>query len=298
MQKFDPSTLEALSEFICGDDPSCFPEYRSSYYLTKFFQDININATHDGSTRRKWVLSVLEELNKKSLSDLEKVVLRLVDLKEYRGNQGKLKQAVHAMNGILLIEGLKIVFNKNLPCIAESNEEIVLDGIENEEISSKKDTSTLQKEIHDLNIKNLKIEDSLLKVLEERLQEIEYCAQNAPLACIFLVGSSMEGILLSIASQKPRLFNQSPSAPKKDGTVKYFSDWKLSEFIEVAHSIGIIDLDVKKHTHSVRDFRNYIHPYQQALNKFSPNEDTIKIALQVFIAFIKDVQKFNSSCTS
>jgi len=293
MQNFDPLVLEIVAEFICGDDDSRFPIYRSSQYLTRFFQNIGINVSHDGSTRKWWVLSVLQNLNKNSLAELEKVVLRLVDLKEYRGDADKLKQAVHSMNDILLMEGLSIVFRKNSPCIAEAKE-INIDGIENEEYFPRKDTSTLQKEIHELNLRNLGIETNLLKILEERMDEIEFCAKNAPLSCIFLVGSSMEGILLHLAFQKQQLFNRSKSAPKKDEKVRKFNDWKLSEFIEVSYDIGAIGLDVKKHIHSVRDFRNFIHPYQQMSNKFSPNEDTIKIALQVFIVFIKDIQKFIS----
>jgi len=49
-----------LAEMICGDNKA-FP-YRSSYYLTKFFQELGFQYSHDGSTRRFWVKDVLEEL--------------------------------------------------------------------------------------------------------------------------------------------------------------------------------------------------------------------------------------------
>ena len=51
-----------LAEMICGEATNSFP-YRSSYYLTKFFNDLGFNYAHDGSTRRFWVKDVLLELN-------------------------------------------------------------------------------------------------------------------------------------------------------------------------------------------------------------------------------------------
>ncbi len=48
----DSDTLDAIADFICGDDSERYPIYRSSSYLTRFFQELNIDATHDGSTRK------------------------------------------------------------------------------------------------------------------------------------------------------------------------------------------------------------------------------------------------------
>ena len=57
-----------LAERICGDN-SKYP-YRSSYYLTKFFQDLGFDYTHDGSTRRFWVRDVLLQLDVSQISVL------------------------------------------------------------------------------------------------------------------------------------------------------------------------------------------------------------------------------------
>lgn len=55
-----------LAEMICGDNLN-FP-YRSSFFMTKFFQDLGLNYTHDGGTRRFWMKDVLEELDIKKIS--------------------------------------------------------------------------------------------------------------------------------------------------------------------------------------------------------------------------------------
>ncbi len=56
-----------LAEFICGEANNSFP-YRSSYFLTKFFNDLGFEYTHDGTTRRFWVKEVLLQMSVKELS--------------------------------------------------------------------------------------------------------------------------------------------------------------------------------------------------------------------------------------
>jgi len=54
-----------LADRICGDNNN-YP-YRSSYYLTRFFQDLGFNYEHSGMTRRYWVRDVLKELSVEEL---------------------------------------------------------------------------------------------------------------------------------------------------------------------------------------------------------------------------------------
>ncbi len=64
---------------------------------------------------------------------------------------------------------------------------------------------------------------------------------------------------------------------------------KLAQLIDVSHDIGLIKKDVKKISHAVRDFRNYIHPNEQMNADFSPDLHTAKICLQVLYAAIADL---------
>ena len=57
-----------LAKMITGDNIS-FP-YRSSFYLTEFFQSLGHSFTHNGETRQKWVKERLEELNIKEIHHL------------------------------------------------------------------------------------------------------------------------------------------------------------------------------------------------------------------------------------
>lgn len=60
-------------------------------------------------------------------------------------------------------------------------------------------------------------------------------------------------------------------------------------FIDVAHGLGALKLDVKKFSHELRDFRNYIHPYQQLASKFTTDKHTAEICLQVLKADLADL---------
>ena len=146
----------------------------------------------------------------------------------------------------------------------------------------------LKKNYGDISVSKMLIDSSLIPILEGRLAEAQQCfASNSSLAVIFLCGSILEGILLGVALQKPREFNQASNSPKdKLGKVKPFQEWSLAQFIDVAYELGLLKLDVKKFSHDLRDFRNYIHPYQQMASNFHPDKHTAEICLQVLKAAI------------
>jgi hypothetical protein len=60
----------------------------------------------------------------------------------------------------------------------------------------------------------------------------------------------------------------------------------MDNLINVAHDVGLIELDIKKFSHDLRDFRNYIHPRQQALQNFNPDKHTAEISFKVLQATI------------
>jgi hypothetical protein len=127
-------------------------------------------------------------------------------------------------------------------------------------------------------------------VIKQRLSEIKDClSNNIPLSAILLAGSTLEGLLLDLAGRNAQAFNCSKAAPKANGKVRPFHEWTLNDLINVAHETGKLGLDVKKFSHSLRDFRNYIHPFQQMHSGFSPDIHTAKISWQVLKAALADI---------
>ena len=129
----------------------------------------------------------------------------------------------------------------------------------------------------------LPVESAVIGIIKERLREAELVSNaGAHLSTIFLCGSILEAVLLGAANNQPEQFNRSVSSPKNpQGQVKKFHEWSLSELINVASEIGILEPDVKEFSHGLRSFRNYIHPYQQLSSGFTPDEHTARICCQV-----------------
>jgi hypothetical protein len=151
----------------------------------------------------------------------------------------------------------------------------------------------IAREFRNLSIDKLGLDPAISGVLKQRIDEIKSClGAKASLATIFLCGSTLEGILLGIACTRAKDFNQSALSPKdKTLKVKQFHDWTLNEFINVARDLGLLGEDVKKFSHALRDFRNYIHPYEQMSSKFDPDEHTARICWQVLQAAITQLSK-------
>lgn len=149
----------------------------------------------------------------------------------------------------------------------------------------------LKQEFLNLNLARLNIDAQLQTVIEQRVDEIHKSMRvGASLATVFLCGSTLEGLLLDAASKQPQQFNSAKSAPKnKDESVRALNDWTLDSLINVAHEVSLLSLDVKKYGHALKDFRNYIHPRQQASQGFRPDQHTAKISWQVLQAAIADL---------
>lgn len=146
----------------------------------------------------------------------------------------------------------------------------------------------LRQNLQHVSLANVPMDSQMLPILDGRIQEAQRCIEvGAPLAAIFLCGSVLEGLLLGTACINPQVFNQAPNSPRgSDGKVKKFPEWTLAQLIDVACEVGFLQLDVKKFSHALRDFRNYIHPFQQLSSQFNPDCHTAEICLQVLKAGI------------
>lgn len=272
----DGQTLDSLAEMICES-----PVYRTGSDLTRFFQRVGFtDIRHDGSTRKWWTLGVLERLTERNL---KAVILRLADPREYRGNQDQVNQAISSLNEILMIEGLRVELEGIQPIIKEITPQFIQVQEEPE-----------LKPLPPPDFLNLKLEPGLGEILADRWDQAQRCLNaGAYLPATIVMGSMLEGMLLAVLQQFPKEANECKAAPcdPKNGKVKYFADWSLSDMINVAHEAGWIGLDVKKFSHALREFRNLIHPYQQMVEKSFPDKDTCEISWLVVQAAANDLAR-------
>ena len=276
----DGQTLDSLADMICGDGQD-YPVYRRGSELTRFFQRVGFsNFRHDGSTRKWWTLDVLKQL---SDNNLKAVVLRLADPREYRGNQEQVGQAVSKLNEILMPEGLKVELDGVRPRLKEVTPQFV-------EQTKEPDLKPLSPPA----FLTLQLEPGLGEILADRWEQTQRCMNGeAYLAATIIMGSMLEGMFLSVLQKFPKEANTCKAAPldPRTGKVKYFAEWSLSDMINVAHEANWIDLDVKKFSHALREFRNLIHPYQQMIVKTFPDKDTCEISWFVVQAATNDLAR-------
>lgn len=181
---------------------------------------------------------------------------------------------------------IEIVSNENKKAV-----QTIINRLLNKSSDETTEKEFLNIDYSSINISKLNLDTSFESVIKQRLHEIKYTINNAPLAAIFLCGSTLEGILLDVAGKNPKLFNLANSAAKdkNTGIVLQFHDWSLAQLIDVAYEIGLISLDIKKYGHTLRDFRNYIHPRQQLAQRLNPDNYTAKISWQVLQAAIANL---------
>jgi len=156
----------------------------------------------------------------------------------------------------------------------------------------------LNAEFKDINLHTLPIDSVIIPFLEDRITEIKQSLlSNAPLAVIFLIGSTLEGLLLGVATKYPALYNRAQSSPKskETGKVRGFNEWTLNNFIDASYEVGFLHEDVKKFSQVLRDFRNYIHPYQQMSYNFRPDHHTAQISFQVLKAALHQIESNSKS---
>ena len=216
-------------------------------------------------------------------NELEAVLLRIANPKEYNGDQQLVRIAINSLNHLLRLEGLCVRLNGITPII----EKVPIDfSVED------RTTQDLQP-LPPPDFLKLRLEPGIGELLGHRWTEAQLCVESkAYLAGLVMMGSLLEGMILGVIQKNPQIANQARSAPKDSGgKTKPFWDWSLSQMIDVAHEVRWIDLDVKRFSHSLRQFRNLIHPYEQLSTGAHPDEDTYKISWLVVQAATNDLAK-------
>lgn len=163
-----------------------------------------------------------------------------------------------------------------------------------EKIQANPEQKFLMQKFDPISFENLPIEGAVIETLQPRYKEMLICIEHeAPLAAVILCGGILEAVLLGVAMQNRDYFEKKGNAPKdRKGEVRPVEDWKLANLIDVAYDLRILGEDVKQFSHSLRDFRNYIHPYKQIRSQFAPDIDTAKVCQQVLNAAINDLKAY------
>ncbi len=268
------ATIKMLDKRILEDlfDRGGYVLDFSNRTFSEFFRENGINIDQD-----KYLINGTSKMNRlRAFWQLEqdKTVGKIIfELLDYGLAVGELKEGDELENGKKIASRLT---GQNYSEKSEVNED-----------------DFLSQSFEKINIDSLNLDLQLLPVIKQRINEIQISINaNAPFSVVLLCGSTLEGLLQDCAVKQPQKYNQAQAAPKdSQNKVKAFQYWSLNSLIDVAHEVGLLSLDVKKFSHSLKDFRNFIHPREQALHQFNPDNHTARICWQVLKAAIADLTK-------
>lgn len=277
-------TLEKLRQLINEET-----EYRSGPKLVQFFNSLGFSDNYGQGFPSRWAYTDERLARLNGTPGIDQCIRAVFAPVNFVGQFDNLDLLLEEFNRYLAFDSWKVVKEgADLRFVRVDKNQAVTNTVKAE---VNEEDQFLKREFSNLSIDALGLEGGLVDVLNERVKEIERCFQSgAYLAVLILAGSTLEGLLLGIAGKHPRHFNQAQASPKdSDGKPMRFHQWNLNALIDVAAELRLIEHDTKKFSHTLRDFRNYIHPFEQMSVGFSPREGTAKISLQVLKSAICDI---------
>lgn len=280
MNPLDPNTLKQIAAMICdAEDKGLI--YRQSWQLVEFFAnagwaDVPPYESGPGYGRLQWTQDRL--LDKRNDPEaIGQVIRRLADPREYPQAPHRAFVAADELNKLLPHEGLHIDHVRGRPELIEVEPSFAL--------AVKKEPVVLKTDIADV------VRDpELARLLKQRLDEAQACrASGAHLSAVIMLGSVLEGVLFDVARSNMAQACRSRSVPKRDGRPTPVKDWKLTSLIEIAHECGWIELDIRKFSHELRDYRNMVHATGELEHGHHPNEGTVTICWDVVVEALNDL---------
>jgi hypothetical protein len=116
--KWKNRSLRELADIICGNAEHF--RYRSSSYITEFFEDCDLDYVHDGSTRWAWVASRLEEVLGQSHPGPSvppdafiRIIRSVLDKGEAQEGDPDRSKALAALNVVLAREGWEAFYDEH-----------------------------------------------------------------------------------------------------------------------------------------------------------------------------------------
>ena len=130
MARFRKKTIHEIADMICGNfsQAESYFTYRSSSYLTEFFEDCDLEQyVHDGSTRKWWVANVLQEILNQPSNDatlpspeFQTVIQALMDRADHVNEDSDRSGALIQLNASLSRERLEAFYAEDNLCYLKS----------------------------------------------------------------------------------------------------------------------------------------------------------------------------------
>ncbi|MGR3309496.1 MAG: hypothetical protein ACUZ77_01870 [Candidatus Brocadiales bacterium] len=134
----------------------------------------------------------------------------------------------------------------------------------------------------------IKTNPKLKAVLERDFSEIQKClASDCWKASIILCGSAIEAILYYVLKQRENEALASKNSNRKDK----LEEWNLVTLIKVASDLKLIKEGVTSFSHSVRDYRNLVHPLKEVEGNYNIAGEEARASFETLKMVIRDLVK-------
>ena len=101
---------------------------------------------------------------------------------------------------------------------------------------------------------------------------------------MILSGGVIEGILTDLLLSRPEAF-RAAGAPRKNDLTR----WTLDELIRVALELNCVNGAVGRLSHSVREYRNLVHPGREIRENLSFGREEATIAVEVLRILVREL---------
>ncbi|MFJ8624906.1 hypothetical protein ACIRD3_18960 [Kitasatospora sp. NPDC093550] len=261
----DENTLQELARVVAGDDDLY---YRRGFEIAGFLKRAGWQEVpeYDGQYRREWSIELLME-RRNQPGEIEKVLLRLADPREYLDEPELLGEVVATVNAFLIHEGYRLEnpggAARLVPCDPALAHPTYYGASELKVVMT-----------------DLIADEAMAELLQWRLDEARTCyANGAHVAAIIMLGSLMEGVLLrTVVERDASLLGRDTE-----------DSINLDRLIKACHRAGWIGADAEKFSHELRRYRNFVHPNAEARQNHRPDRDTLGICWQVVNAALNDL---------
>jgi hypothetical protein len=269
MENFDDSTLEELAAMICGDEPGM--KRRRGWDLALFLRRAGWEDVpdHDGSPRQRWILDLLRERKEDDAGDVERVVLRLADRREYQQQPSEYDPVIERLQEVLPLEGRRIDYRNGQPVLVEYDPD---------------NPPRPQRVELKVAITDVVADLDLARAVQLRLDEAHICQEHgAYTSAVIMLGSLLEGVLVHAAEAR-RADVPFPKPLRAAG---------LQDLVQHAHTNGWIDQDAKMASELLRTYRNLVHPLAEKRAKHSADFDTADLCWSTVNAVLNDLAASN-----
>lgn len=239
----------AIADIITGDAEGS-PRVRGSFGLTRLFSRCGVAVEYDGSSKRAWTTRQLKEVGHDGFI---KILAQLLSPTEYGGDHGAAADASALLDRSLIRTGVRFSLIDGTGSFTRADPVV----IEPLTTAASAHSGLVMPDFEQLDISAAEAQNFLFT-----WREIELCYRaTAYLAATIMLGSLLESILL-VALKR----NRGKLAPA--GVIYHDArnqerppeKWSLSEMIEAASQLGWTNQKARAFSHSLREYRNLVHP--------------------------------------